>query len=224
MKRYILFLVLAVLLLIAFSACYEVNGTAIIANEAEPVYAALAYDVTAQDLAQTVSWQEAYANKLHYYAQMPTSESESTDAEWRFMLHDINQNGIPELFIVMYYDGLVNHHSVYSFVYGNAERLKSDINSEVANGIMLPQNGAPGIIRVISAGISIRYDKFMLYRTTLFRAGSGDVVESVDIFRINAHPVTEEDFVHLFGRRDEKILLALHEITEASILDAIFGW
>ena len=233
MKRYMLYLSLTVLILVAFTACDEVDGASTIANETEPAHAAFTYQeqVLIQDQAQdpaeqTVSWQEAYAYKLFSYVQQPIHEPDTPDAQWRFMVHDINQNGIPELFVVLYYNGRVDHRYVYTFVDDSIDRLKTNISNSrfTSGGIILPPNGEPGIVRVISAGHVVGYDKYTLHGTTLSRTTNGDVTQSVDSFRINTHPTTETEFEYVFGPRDQKVWLTLHEITGPNVADIIFGW
>ena len=231
----ILLLSLAALLIIFISGCYgasgvaldyyefseaimSYNGTSEISSEATAGGAS----TTSNETESAYSWQEIYTAKLRYYAQLPAGEPGDV-AEWRFILHDINQNGIPELFLIVYYDGLVNIHSVYSIAYGNAVRLKTNMTNGFAAGIVLPPNDAPGIISVSSAGIVDIYDKFTLNGTVLSHTGSGDIVAVADSFRINARSVTEEEFEYTFGRLDEKLWLNLHEITDANMYDIIFG-
>ena len=52
----------------------------------------------------------------------------------------------------------------------------------------------------------------------------GDTFETNNVFRINFQSVTEEEFEYVFGRRNERVLLAVHEITESNIRDIVFGW
>ena len=230
MRRHILCLSLAIILVIAFSGCYGVSGAALgyygdsVSTNVSRETVASGTDATANETESVYTWQEAYTAKLHYYAQLPAGEPDAVGAEWRFILLDIDQNGIPELFIVVCHDGLVNISSVYSFVSGTAELLKTNINTGFAGRIMLPPNDAPGIIRVAPVGVVVMYDKFTLNGTVLSRTGSGDVVEISDSFRIDSHPVTEEEFEYVFGRLDEKVWLTLYEITDANMHDIILGW
>ena len=224
MRRYIFLLTLTLSMLIMLSACDEVEGTGATYG-AELAYDAAAYQITAQDLAKyVISWQEAYLIKLLYYAQQPTGESDTIEAEWRFMLHDINQDGIPELFLVMYYSGRVEIYAVYGFVDNSAKRLKSNIAGYVNGGIMVPSNDMPGIVRVHTIGMIVVYDMFELFGTVLSNTDNGDVVEEVDSFRINTYPVTEEEFEHMFGSRGDGKWLIKHRITNENIRDVIFGW
>ena len=112
MKKYIFLLCLLAVMLISFTAYAATNGGILRPAESELVRGGYVYQETIEttETAQAVavqvdSWQEAYAEKLLYYAQLPTGAGanglDSTGAEWRFMLHDIDQDGVPELFIVV---------------------------------------------------------------------------------------------------------------------------
>jgi len=216
-----------VVMLFALSACYEIHGvtgnsSAEIEQEHE-VYAYQGAEAT-QDIVQAICWQEAYSERLRYYAQLPISTIDTMEAEWHFMLHDINQDGIPELFLVVVYDnGNVDHRAVYGIVEGNVALLKTAISGEIYGGFFISPGGAPGITRIQSTGVVARYDKFELSIASFSRVATGEVMIIADSFRINAHPVTEEEFEYIFGRLDEKEWLALHEITEANISNIIFG-
>ena len=202
MKKYILFVGLLAIVLIALTACYDVVGNVGLGD---------------------ITWQEAYAEILNNHAQQPATTADITAAEWRFMLHDINQYGTPQLFLVRYYDGLVNFHTVYSFEYGEAILLKSAFNmTSLFKGGMYVAPGGTGVIRYLTTDIVSHYDKLELFGASLSRAVNGDAVPSVDSFRINSFPVSQEEFEDIFGRRDEWVWLAMHEITEGNIRDVVF--
>jgi len=234
MKRYTFLLSIIAVMLIAFTACYEVEGTSTSDNEPEYVHGAIAHhdagviqDEAIQTVMQTISWQDAYSEKLLSYAQHPIETTDSENAEWRFMLHDINQDGIPELFLVIVYeDGRVDHRAVYTLVDGDVVQIKAAISSSfpLPGGMIVPPNGASGVIWVQITGHVVHYNKLELNSGMLSPVVNADVVAIADSFRINAHPVTESEFESVFGSRDEKEWLALHEITEANTRDIIFGW
>jgi len=191
-------------------------------NVLEPTNEGHIYQETTQDTAiQAASWQDAYADILIYYAQLPISTTSEALEEWRFMLHDIDQNGIPELFLVIYNNGIVDHRAVYGFKDGSAIRLKTSISGEINGGMILPPNGAPGIIRFDIVGHIYRYIKYELSGVILTSVANGDFVALADSFRLNAFPVTEDEFDYVFGGRDEKDWLTLHEINEDNIRNII---
>jgi len=221
-KSYIRILGLATIMLFVFTSCYETEG-ATIQEQDTPAQARLEQAEPMQDApSQSISWQDAYAERLRYYALQPTNP---TAAEWRFMLHDINQDGTPQLFLVMYYTGLREHYAVYSFANGETLRLKTalGLGHEFNSGIILPPGGATGIIRVMANGVIYRYDMMALSGTTLSHVANGTFSKMADVFALNAFHVTQEEFEDIFGKRDEKVWLALHEITEANIQDIVFG-
>jgi len=211
MRRYIYILNLAAIMLIAFAACYQIEGAP------SQVQAELAQDAHSQ----TISWQDAYAEKLRYHAHNSTNPA----SEWRFMLHDMNQDGIPQLFLIRYYTGLREHYEVYTFADGEILRLKSSLGlgNESNSGIILPPDGTTGIIRVMDNSMVRRYDMMALYGTTLTRVVSGTFSEIVGVFSLDVDRVTQEEFEDIFGKRDQRVWLALHEITEANIQDLVFG-
>ena len=218
-RRYASCLSMLVVALLAFTACDDVYGV---------TYAQLAGaedEVYAYPYNEALSWQEAYHEKLLYYAQLPTGIEDTPNAQWRFILHDINQDGIPELILAVYYNGLVGYRNAYSYVDGEVIRLKSALDAPHAIGMLVPPNGAPGIIRVQAGGFAYWYDKLTISSTTLSVAANGDVFEMEEggHFRINAFPVTEEEFVYVFGCRNYKQWLVMHEITIDGVLDAILG-
>jgi len=236
MRKYILFTGLLAIALIALTACYDVAGNTGLGDGLyeisttntfdDPVFDDYGYLVNAHDEAvHNTSWQEAYTEILDNYAQQPATTADIEAAEWRFMLHDINQNGIPQLFLVRYYDGLVNFHTVYSFVYGDAIMLKSALSmSHLFRGGMYVAPGGTGVVRYITSGAVSHYDRYGLYGGTLSRSVNGDTSPSVDSFRVNAFPVTQEEFVETFGCSDGRTWLVMYEISEGNIRDVIFGW
>jgi len=227
MRKYILLSGLLALVLIALTACQDVYGLAArhTTTELETMVESYAQATAYDDAVHTISWQEAYAEKLNYYTQQPASIADIEAAEWRFILHDINQYGTPQLFLVRYYDGLVSFHTVYSFEDDNAIRLKSAlcVNSLLEGGMYIAPGGT-GVIRYLTSGLVSRYERLEFSGALLSRTVSGDTAPSVDSFRVNNFPVTEEEFEYTFGCHDERVWLVLHEITEVNIQDIIFGW
>jgi len=231
MKKYISAAVAMILMLIALTACYEMQGAAAVQNTIQTAYdvhdicAAATYtNQEANETAQATSWQEAYTEKLRYYAQLSQNDTHTNEAEWRFMLHDINQDGVPELFMVVYRDGFVDHRGIYSFTDGGVVRLKASISGEIYGGMIIPPGGAAGIIRVEAVGVVVRYEIFELLGTALSRTTNGEVVALADIFRINTATVTEKEFDYIFGCRYDKAWLDIYEITGDNIQDIVFGW
>jgi len=225
MKRYLSILCLMVVVLAALSACHEIQGASNLAIEPQSAYEVNTEYENTQDIAtEAINWQDAYSYKLRYYARLSIATG-TNEAEWRFILHDINQYGIPELILVMAYDnGYVDYRSVYGIVDGSVTRLKTALPVGMDRGMLIPPNGSSGIIRVQYGGYIARYTKLNLSGATLAPVVNGDAVRAIDSFRVNAYPVTEEEFEYIFGKHDERNWLALHEITEDNIRDIIWGW
>jgi len=222
MRKYIFVTCLLAIMAITFTAYATTNGGILRPTEPE-----LAHDISAHQEAvtQAACWQDAYMEKLHIYTRLPVGVTGSIGAEWRFILHDIDQDGVPELFIVVYYDGFVDNHTVYSFEDGNAVLLKSALSmgSLFRGGIYIAPGGT-GVIRYINTGAVSHYLRLELFGVSLSRSVYGDAVPLVDSFRVNALSVTEDEFEYIFGCPDKRTWLVLHEITEANIKDIIFGW
>jgi hypothetical protein len=74
--------------------------------------------------------------------------SEAFDAvSWKFSLHDIDQNGIPELFVVIRYgSGHRSYHAVFSFSDGKAVQLDFDKSGHTDGGIRTSADNSPWII------------------------------------------------------------------------------
>jgi len=223
MKRYICILIFVIIALIVFISCYEIDG-ATFHEQGSPIIARSEQAEPIDDTqAQTISWQDAYAEKLLFYTSQPTNTM-STD--WQFLLHDINQYGIPQLFILRYYAGIRDHYAVYTFLDGEVLRIKSalGLGYDSNSGIILPPGGTTGIIRVIANGVLYRYDMIALNGTVLTQTASGTFSKMVDAYAINTFHVTQEEFEDIFGVRDERVWITLHEINEANIQEIIFGW
>jgi len=227
MKKYIFLIGTLATMLIALTACQDIYGLAVrhAEPEREPAQEAYAQATTYDETVHTNAWQEAYATKLNYYAQQPAATATIEATEWRFILHDINDNGTPQLFLARYHDGLLSFYTAYSFEDGNAIRLKSAlcVNALFDGGMYIIPSGT-GVFRYFTTGFVSQYAKFEFSGASLARTVSGDMAPSVDSFRVNAFPVTEEEFENTFGRYDERIWLVLHEITETNIQDIIFGY
>jgi len=225
MRKYILLLGLLTIALITLTACQDVYGFDTRHAEPEPMQEACAQTTADYEAVHAISWQEAYAEKLNLYAQQPATTAYIEAAEWRFMLHDINQYGTPQLFLVRYYDGLVSYYTVYNFLDGYAVPLKSAhiVNSLFEGGMYVAPDGM-GIIRYTNICAVSHYDRLDLFGATLSRTANGDAVPCIDSFRVNTFPVSQYEFEYTFGCPNERAWLALYEITEANIQDIIFGW
>jgi len=231
MRKYILLSAVLSIILTALTACYDVGGATtvcqtsvtntVVASELEDY----AYQAAHNQAVHTTSWQEAYAGLINYYAQQPATTADILTAEWRFMLHDINQSGTPQLFFVRYHDGLVNFHTVYSFEYGEAILVKSSLsmNSMFAGGMYVAPGGV-GVVRYLTTGFVSHYDKFGFSGAVLSLSVNGDVSPMVESFRVRTFPATEDEFEDVFGCSNDRLWLDLYVISEDNVRDIIFEW
>ena len=194
---------------------------------------------------EAITWQEAYAELLRYYAALPLADSETG---WYFILHDIDQNGVPELFLVTKYDsGHTGYRFVYSFINGRAIRLEFD-DMMTDGGSFAPLDGRPWVVIRHPAGAGGVYYRMAIdgYRlipnaiglTQLSEAGFERAAEGVYLSHENYYwfylyditdgwnyrkPLDVEEFENLFGNRSERNWFELHPINEDNIQRIIFG-
>jgi len=229
MRKYMLLAAIITILTVTITACDAVGETTGLSEISttntfiDPGYNDYRYQAPNEGDA-TTSWQEAYANKLNHYSHEPATTEHIPEATWRFMLHDVNQSGIPQLFLVRYHNGQINHHATYTLYDGEAIQLKAAPGVDVLHyGGMYIAPGGTGIIRYVNTGWNSLYEKLRLSTASLSRATSGDTSAIVESFRINAFPVTQEEFEYTFGCPEERVWLVLNEITPANIQDIVFA-
>ena len=195
-----------------------------------------------------VTWQEAYAALLRYYY-------EQYDGEYilHFLLHDIDMDGIPELFISEQGDWTDHIDVVYTFRDSKAVFLEfgEDVGFmphlfSASGPYLTPNHGnAPGVIaRIRSHGIYmaklividedklvVKYDgEWFVDRDALHRlAVSGNeidddaLVEKYTTITINGYIVSEGEFNRVFGHFNEYPRMQANRITEVNIQKIIFG-
>jgi len=198
------------------------------------------------DEIQHISWQEAYEEILWQYAELPLDFDASFDWGWNFILHDINQDGTPELILVMrYYTGHVGVYSVYTFANNEVVSLEFDgIMGEV--GLFAPPNNNPGIVFSQLAGSGAMYSVMGIEGNTLAVIARGlhhlsdegfekqselweqglEFEDSYEwrVLTINDDPATIEEFEDMFGTWYGKGWLRDFFITEHNIRDGVHGW
>ena len=198
-----------------------------------------------QDHAPTYAWQEAYAEILWQYAELPLDFDVLVEFDWgwNFILHDINQDGIPELILVMrYFTGHFGIYAVYTFTNNEVVSLEFDeIMGEV--GLFAPPNNAPGVVFSQWAGSGAMYSKMGIEGNTLSIIVRGfhhlseegfekeweqgiDFEDSYEwrVLTINDEPATVEEFEDMFGAWGGENWLRSAPITEDNIRDGVFGW
>ena len=192
-----------------------------------------------------LSWQCAYAEILRYYSSQTLGSFEDS---WYFSLHDLDGDGIPELFLVM---RLSNGKTCYRFVYSfkNGTIFSLEFEDSMPGGLLLSyqanhttytlfdvQVGMGGVIKRLTL-----HEKIIAEYRGYFRpseAGANKHNAGYDIrnlsycwfeLYVNAYPGTElslflmpasvYDFEKLFGRRENRVAIALIEVSENAIND-----
>jgi len=190
------------------------------------------------------TWQEAYASLLRYYAELPIEQfglPVNLEWGWHFVLHDIDQNGIPELFVLMHnLSGHTNYHAIYAFSNSEAISLEFDNMRWGDLSILAPLDNSPWIIlsHAVGSGASLTRlkidgniivsDAQGLYHLSdegFERLDAGYSYASYEwyVLSIDGNPVTVEEFESVFGGFGTKEPLEFFEITEANIQNIIFG-
>jgi hypothetical protein len=254
----ILGIVSATIILLALSACGSNVDTAAVPIEIEVEHEAAdnyIYELEPNGEAdrpaeiQHVSWQEAYAEILWQYAELPLDYDiwVGFDWGWNFILHDINHDNIPELILVMrYFTGHVGIYSVYTFTNNEVISLEFDeVMGEV--GLFALPNNNPGIVFSQLAGSGAIYSKMGIEGNTLSIVVRGfhhlseegfekqwellerelDFEDSYEwrVLTINDEPATVEEFEYMFGAWDwGKNWLRDLPITEYNIRNGVLGW
>jgi len=82
----------------------------------------------------------------------------------------------------------------------------------------------PNPLTGIKPHVVVQHERFQLHGATLSRIAAGEVFTMADEVRINAIPVTEDEFTEAFGKPEDRLPLVFHNITDGNIRDIIFGW
>jgi len=189
-----------------------------------------------------ISWQDAYVALLRRYLAFPVGMASEYEAGWYFALHDIDNSGIPELFISMsYYTGHMSYRYIYTFANGKIAPMAFE-NVMTDGGVLAPLDNSPWIIMFIAFGSGGHYSKLVIEETRIVTYVEGlffateesferdwemgadsDVDNSYDwhVLSVNGVPVTVDEFESVFGRRNEKLRILFLEITEINMNDLI---
>jgi len=180
--------------------------------------------VYAEHTESTHEWKEVYAKLLREYAELPLGYL----AGRTFILHDINHDGTPELFIVNVQAGIFPE-SIYTFLEGQLIQIEGDFFAYF--DITVPFD-RPGLI-------TQAYGK-----TTLLELHGNTLVAVEKMERpffpddeqrwiINGNDVTEREYIYLYSsimpsweeRNVNDLYLPFpHNITEETIQSVIFNW
>jgi len=243
-------IVLAIIMLLAFSACAGNGDTAAQPMELEPAQETNNSTNSMQESGEEAepveiipihadSWQEAYAEALRFYA---TGQNlREWEVGWRFILHDINQDGIPELFLVAEsMTGHVEHRYVYTFVDGTLISLEYE-SFVTDGGVFAPIDDSPWVVFFYPAGSGGWYRKRGIEGNALSEIASGFFTLSEaghEIFfeygevsgyewynlTMNDESVTVNEFESIFGVWGQRRWLRSVPITEDNIRDGVIEW
>jgi len=186
---------------------------------AEQERAELIYSIIANLSAET--WQEAYKSLLYKYTDLQLLEME---AEWHFILHDIDRDGVPELFLLMHYEtGHFRTSAVYTFTENKVVSLEySGIMTD--GGIFAPSIDNPWIVMFYAAGGGGWFRQMQIDKNKLIPVAQGDDLGDGLGYSLNGIKVTKGEFERVFGRAIERRRLEGNSITEDAIQNIIFGW
>jgi len=190
------------------------------------------------------SWQEAYGEILRLYATGQNLREGETG--WEFALHDINQDGTPELFLgARQISGHIDYRYVYTFLGGKEMNgaVRLDFEGFLTDGaIFFPTDNSPWVLAFLAAGSGGHYMKLEMIGHGLVPTVEGmaflndegqEMMFTQDDFdwqnyewydlSINDETVTTEDFTGVFGTWYERELLELFPINEDNIRSIIFS-
>jgi hypothetical protein len=192
----------------------------------------------------TEEWQNLYASLLRYYAELSFEQFDlpiDLEWDWYFILHDINQDGIPELFIVMQnLSGHTNLYAIYTFSNGEATSLEFDKIGFGELSILAPLDNSPWIILSYAVGSGASLTRMKIDGNALVsdaqglyhlsdegfeREYAGDTIDSFEgyVLTLDGNIVEIDSFEAIFGQFMENKQLVPHAITEANIANIIFG-
>ena len=154
-----------------------------------------------------------------------------------FILHDMDQKGIPELLIfeaTTYLSGV----AVYTFRDGEVASVNIYEIGGLFGSFFITPDDNPGFIEFHAIGSTGRYRRIVIdgdsiaaiYDGVAFLTDAGWDMNLDDLnyewydLTINGETVTTEKFEHIFGPWGERNQLIYHKINETSIHDIIFGY
>ena len=199
---------------------------------------------TSEDYLNTSSlntWQEAYSKLLRNYAEL-LPNPDSLETGWHFALHDINRDGVPELFLSMLYDnGHVRYRSVYTFTDGILLSLAFE-DFAIDGCLFSLSSESPYIISFRDVGFGAYYMRMLISNDEIVvdyygysRPNQNALENYWDSFNMQDYNpdlmyfyvvsdnhtdftsfenlVDLHTFQYVFGRRDDRVRIIMHEIS-----------
>ena len=192
--------------------------------------AAQAEEITVLDDAiianlSVTTWQEAYNALLQKYAEIQLLEMEEG---YSFILHDIDQDGVPELFLLMNYEtGHFRTSAVYTFTESRIISLEYS-GRMTDGGIFALTINHPWIVMFYAAGSGGFFRKMQIDENKLTMVAGGSIKPNEDgdgfDYSINDIDVMTEEFERIFGSENERKWFVSHSITETNIQDEFSVW
>jgi len=184
----------------------------------------------------SVSWRETYAALLWQY--------EEKGGDLRFFLHDFDGSGIPELMIAGNYADMIAdeytggiYDAAYSFRDGLLIPLQFGEGVYIGGfalagrgGVYPPRGSEPGLLTYIAGAgspfgarglywwITLDDDRLII---DIHAERYVDFAEERLRWFVEDNEVTAQEFARIIGVEER---IATHAITEANILDVLFGW
>jgi len=190
------------------------------------------------DLEGIADWQRVYSELLRQYATQQLGCEDDDRLGGFFILHDIDNNGIPDLIVANSFH-FTNYLAAYSFAYG--ELATVDVHSfyDYSAPVFVPLDGAPGLVQFfgeswISGAVYLSLDGGRLVAKNHVKhlAGWG-TDDGKDTWYVNGTTATQDEFysafAEIFGlswnssRWNELDEVLSHAITDDNIYEIILG-
>ena len=189
-------------------------------GEATDKEEAIYTDTSFNPITEISPWQIAYADILrHYYADVEPPEEW---IHWSFFLHDIDGDGVPELFIV-YIQAGIWAESIYTFLDGEIVPIEG--NFFAYYGIYAMEDRAGIIIQAYTQTDIMVLDGSELVTQTAFRSPFM-LLDDYEIWHINGSEVTEDEFNEMYDALipvgESRVNIWPYTINEENIRDVIF--
>jgi hypothetical protein len=150
-------------------------------------------------------WQTAYEDVLKKYNPEAQIESSGGSNEGRFILHDVDKNGVPELFILANHGTFSSTIAAYTFEDGIAVKLELPYSIWFTFAATPPNNRLGMIVDSSDSGFNT-YSLYILDNYKLTGeitvlhdyTASQDGSYGLDVFYVNNTEVSEAEYTEIF--------------------------